>query len=111
MPNYKFYQTRHPDDKAHGGTPIIVNANTKHYESNSFCESYIQATTIVIADRSRSISVAAVYCSPKHNITKEEYMVFFSTLGRRFIAGAACDYNAKHHQWDSRLITPKGHQL
>lgn len=36
-------------------------------------------------------------------------MHFFQALGNRFIAGG--DYNAKHHQWGSRLITPKGRQL
>lgn len=96
MSNYKYYQTRHPDGKAHGGTAIIVKANIKHFESNSYCENHLQATTMVIGDRTGSITVAAVYCPPRYNITKEEYRTFFSILGKRFIAGG--DYNAKHHQ-------------
>jgi endonuclease/exonuclease/phosphatase family metal-dependent hydrolase len=33
----------------------------------------------------------------------------YNTLRHRFIAGG--DYNAKHTDWASRLITPRGHKL
>jgi len=36
-------------------------------------------------------------------------MQFFNSLGDYFIA--AGDYNAKHTQWGSRLVTPKEKQL
>lgn len=107
MPNYKYYQTKHPDGKAHGGTAIVVRANIRHYESNSFCSNHIQATTIMIQDRTGQLVVSVVYYPSKHTITKYEYITFLGTLGRRFIAGS--DYNAKHPQWGFRLT--KGRQL
>jgi hypothetical protein len=33
---------------------------------------------------------------------------FYVTLGHRFIAGG--DYNAKHTDWGSRIITPRGRE-
>ena len=45
----------------------------------------------------------------KTQFKKETYQQFFKTLGKRFIAGG--DFNAKHTDWGSRLITPKGRQL
>jgi hypothetical protein len=33
----------------------------------------------------------------------------YNTLGRRFIAGG--DYNAKHTDWGSRLISPRGRDV
>ncbi|XP_060828967.1 uncharacterized protein LOC132914147 [Bombus pascuorum] len=47
--------------------------------------------------------MSAVYCPPRHSISKED----FDNLGNRFIAGG--DYNTKHTQWGSRLITVRDH--
>ena len=45
----------------------------------------------------------------RHSIRKEDYIEFFETLFNRFLAGA--DYNAKHTNWGSKLISPQGRQL
>lgn len=53
--------------------------------------------------------MSAIYCPPKHKITEQQFHEFFESLGNRFISGG--DYNAKHHHWGSRVITPRGRQL
>lgn len=70
---------------------------------------FLQATTIRVHLSSYDLTIAAVYCPPRHNIKKDEFDDFFSTLGPKFIAGG--DYNSKHTSYGSRLITPKGRQL
>jgi hypothetical protein len=54
-------------------------------------------------------TVSAVYLPPKHTVKQVQLAAFYSTLGRRFIAGG--DYNAKHTDWGSKLITPRGREI
>lgn len=111
IPNYTVYNTNHPDQKAHGGTAIIIKTKIKHYELNKISEVYLQATNITIEDTSGSFTLSAIYCPPKFQIKKEIFINLFNQLGNRFIAGG--DYNAKHPWWGSRSSTPnpKGRQL
>ena len=55
------------------------------------------------------VQASAVYCPPRHSIAKENFDSLFDALGNRFLAGG--DYNAKHTQWGSRLITVRGKNL
>jgi endonuclease/exonuclease/phosphatase (EEP) superfamily protein YafD len=55
------------------------------------------------------ITITAVYLPPKHTVRKEQLEEFYATLGTRFIAGG--DYNAKHTNWGSRIITPRGREV
>ena len=55
------------------------------------------------------ITVAAVYCPPRHNLKQEQFEAFFLTLGPKFLAGG--DYNSKNVQWGSHLTTTKGREL
>jgi hypothetical protein len=55
------------------------------------------------------LTISAVYLPPKHAILQEQLEDFYATLRSRFIAGG--DYNAKHTDWVSRLITPRGRIL
>jgi len=50
----------------------------------------------------QNITLAAVYCPPRFTITEAQFMDYFNTLGKHFIA--ARDYNAKHTHWH-RLTT------
>ena len=50
-----------------------------------------------------------LYTALPDSIAKEDFDYFLDTLGNRFIAGG--DYNAKHTQWGSRLITVRGKNL
>jgi hypothetical protein len=54
-------------------------------------------------------TISAVYLPPKHTVKQEHLEDFYNTLGHRFIAGE--DYNAKHTDWGSRLITPRGREV
>jgi hypothetical protein len=74
------------------------------YEKN-----FLQATVIKVKLLPYELTIAAVYCPPRHNIKKEDYRNFFSTLGQKFIAGG--DYNSKNTLWGSRLTTTKGREL
>ena len=107
--NYTIYSTNHPDNKGHGGTAVIFKNNIKHHELNKYSKEHIQATTVAIEDKFGYMNISAVYCPPKYNNKREQYEMFFNTLGNRFIAGG--DFNAKHIQWGSRLTTTKGREL
>jgi len=109
IPGYKLCHTNHPDGSAHGGTAIIVKDTIKFYELLKYEEQAIQATSIKVQGILHEITVAAVYCPPRHNIKKEQFKTFFHTLGPRFIAGG--DYNSKNVLWGSRLTTTKGREL
>ena len=50
--------------------------------------------------------LTALYNPPRHNIKEDLYKSLFNQIGERFIIGG--DFNAI---WDSRLVTPKGHEL
>ena len=109
IPDYKVYDTKHPDGTAHGGTAVIIKDSIKHHETNKFQEAHLQATSVTVKEWGGPITISAVYCPPKHAIKQNQFEQFYTTLGHRFIAGG--DYNAKHPQWGSRLTTPKGREL
>ena len=104
---YSTYDTKHPSGRACGGTALLVRNNIKHYPMPEYRTEHIQATSIAITGS--NVVIASIYCPPRHNISKEQFVDFFSTLGTKFIV--AGDYNAKHTFWGSRLTTPKGRQL
>jgi hypothetical protein len=62
-----------------------------------------------VEDSTGPLTVSAVYLPPKHTVKQVQLAAFYSTLGRRFIAGG--DYNAKHTDWGSGLITPRGREI
>jgi hypothetical protein len=49
------------------------------------------------------LTISSVYLPPWHTVKQEQFEDFYKTLRRRFIAGG--DYNAKHTDWGSRLIS------
>jgi len=109
IPGYTLYHTMHPDDKAHGGTALIIRSSIKHYEIDKHQRDFLQATNVTIETWNGCITISAVYSLPKHVIRSEQYINFLETLGNRFIA--AGDYNAKHTQWGSRLTSPREREL
>ena len=68
LPNYAVYHTPHPDNKAHGGTAVIVRRNLKHHSGMAYSTEHIQATSIVLEDYMGEITITAVYSPSKHNI-------------------------------------------
>lgn len=109
IPNYSIYYTNHPAGTARGGTAVIIKNKIKHNEIVKYSERNLQATAVEVEDWNGKLILAAVYCPPNLTIKTEQFESYFGTLGHRFIAGG--DYNAKHHQWGSRLVTPRGRQL
>lgn len=109
VPNYVLYSTKHPDGTAHGGTAILVRRNIKHFVREKFKQEHLQATSIEIWCWGSPLTLASVYCPPKHKIKNSMFEDFFETLGQKFIA--AGDFNAKHQQWGSRLANPRGREL
>jgi hypothetical protein len=55
------------------------------------------------------LTISAVYLPPKYTVKQEKLQDFYNTLGRRFIAGG--HHNAKHTDWGSKLITPRGREV
>ena len=106
---YSIYETKHPDGTAHGGSAIIIRNSIKHHELQKHNTDYLQATSVSIEDWNGPITITALYCPPKHSISKKQYIKFYKSLGNRFLAGG--DYNAKHPHWGSRVETHKGKQL
>ena len=106
IPGYNFYDTKHPEGKACGGTGILIKSKIKHYRLREFSEIYLQSTPICILD---NLTVAAIYCPPKFALTEQQFTNFFKTLGTTFLA--AGDFNCKHTLWGSRLISPRGKKL
>jgi hypothetical protein len=94
IPKYKICHTTHPDGTAHGNTAILLKEPIQHYELLKCEEESIQATSTKVVGFPYEITIAAVYCPPRHNLKKEQFEIFFQTLGPKFIAGG--DYNSKH---------------
>lgn len=106
---YTLYDTKDPRDRACGGSAILIKSRLKHHQLCNYCEDYMQATNICIDESHRNLVISAIYCPPRHQISKDQFCNFYKSLGDRFMA--AGDYNAKHTYWGSRLITPKGRVL
>lgn len=107
---YKAYWTLHPSGRARGGTAILIKQNILHFQQEEIKEAFMQATIITINHGGAELSLGAIYCPPRHNIARNQYVSIFNKLGPRFIIGG--DYNVKHTAWGSRLITPgKGKEL
>jgi len=109
MPHYNTYYTNHPYGNAYGGAAVLVKQTISHYKLPKYEEDFLQATSIRVRIMPHKLTVNAVYSPPKYNLKKDHYALFFSTLGRRFMAGG--DYNSKHIAWGSRITTTKGREL
>jgi hypothetical protein len=64
---------------------------------------------VLVEDSVGLLTISAVYLPPRHTVKQEQFKDFYNILGGRFIAGG--DYNAKHTDWGSRLISFKGCEL
>lgn len=109
IPNYTIYNTNHPDGRARGGSAIIIKSSIKHHEKDKTILEYLQATSVEIKINHTILTITSLYCPPRYTVSKEMFVQFYRSLGNCFIAGG--DYNAKHTQWGSRIITPKGRSL
>lgn len=106
---YDLVKTNHPDNRAHGGSCILVRSSIKYEILEEIQENYVQATCIKIKSNYGDVIVSSLYFPPRYHVVNEQYNDFFNKLGNKFIAGG--DFNAKHPWWGSRLINPKGREL
>ena len=60
MKGYSFYQSMHPDGKAHGGSPILIS-KIQHHDSLHFSTQQIQSTNIIIDDWIGELQITAIY--------------------------------------------------
>lgn len=109
LKGYHVYSTNHPDGTSHAGSAIIIRNNIKHYVLPEYRKDHLQATTILIQEKIGELSVSAVYCPPRYNISDKNFDTFFNTLGTRFIVGG--DWNAKNTFWGSRTTQTRGRNL
>lgn len=106
---YTLYKNDHPNNKACGGTAILIKNRIKHHPINSTQTKEIQCTTICLMEMGGPINIAAVYCPPGGTVEKDQFDKFFKQLGNKFLA--AGDYNAKSPLWGSRITSPRGKHL
>jgi len=107
--NFAIYDTQHPDGTAHGGTAILIKNGIKHYLHGHYNLEHLQATSITVEDWVGPLTIAAIYCPPKHTTKAEQFRHFYTSLGHRFLAGGDC--NAKQTDWGSQLVAPTGREL
>ncbi len=48
--NYVVYDTKHPNNKGHGGSGILIRRGIKHHMHSTISKTYMQATSIVIEE-------------------------------------------------------------
>lgn len=103
---YNLFATNHPDNRAHGGSAILMKSNIKYECVDGIQTNSIQATCVKIFCDNAPTIISAIYCPPRFRLIAADFRNYFQNLGTKFIAGG--DYNAKHPWWGSRLINPKG---
>ncbi|VVC34750.1 Endonuclease/exonuclease/phosphatase [Cinara cedri] len=87
IPGYRIISTPHPDDTAHAGAGIIIRSSLQFQQEPPIQEDYIQAAVIKLIIKHIPITIASVYCPPKHKINLTQYEQFFIALGHYFIVG------------------------
>lgn len=107
--DYNVYHTIHPDNRARGGSAVIIRSCIKHYEEAKYSSYEIQATTITVAMTNQLLSLTSIYCPPRYAIEADQFVELLTQQRHSFIIGG--DFNAKHTHWGSRLITTKGRAL
>jgi hypothetical protein len=94
---------------ARGGSPVIIINNIKHLEEEKYVTCDIPATIVTVETSKQGLTVSAIYCPPRYNISANEFKTLFDKMNSRFIIGG--DFNAKHTHWGSMLITTRGRLL
>ncbi|KAE9522815.1 hypothetical protein AGLY_016777 [Aphis glycines] len=103
------FSTCHSDNTAHGGAAIIIRSSLQFTAAPSVDNDFLKAAIVNINLNHVPITVAAVYCFPKHKITPQQFDSFFNSLGHYFIVDG--DLNAKTQTWGCHSTNPKGRSL
>jgi exonuclease III len=65
---YNICLANHPDDKAHGGTAILIKSKIAYAEQLCYAKPELQATIIQVQGPHRNIKISSKYCPPRHNL-------------------------------------------
>lgn len=109
MRDYASYHAVHPSNAARGGSSVLIRKTIKHAEDVAIQLETMQVATVQIQSKGVKFSISAIYCAPRFNLLKEQYLELLRSMGTNYIIGG--DYNAKHTHWGSRLVNPKGRNL
>jgi hypothetical protein len=92
--------------KAEAPSSLNAPSNTIHFPAIIMISSRLP---VCPWNSTGPLTVSAADLPPNHTVKQVQLAAFYSTLGHRFIAGG--NYNAKHTDWGSRLITPRGREI
>ncbi len=107
--NYSVYLANHPTDVARGGSAVFIKDSLYHYDVGAYVTDSIQASIIAIHLADQLVHIGSIYCPPRCPPQESDFNELFQHLGPRWILGG--DFNAKHPNWGSRLISPRGRVL
>ena len=68
MKGYSFYQTMHPDEKAHVVLDILIKSKIQQHDSKHYWTQQVESTNIIIDDWIGELQILAIYTPPKHSI-------------------------------------------
>ena len=107
---YSCYHSIHPAERVRGGATIFIRENIKHFEDVKLEIETMQIVSLSVElNNYKKLRVAAIYCPPRHQLKKDDYLSMLNRMGSNFVIGG--DFNPKHTHWGSRLISPKGREL
>jgi endonuclease/exonuclease/phosphatase family metal-dependent hydrolase len=91
-----------------GGTAILVRRGIDHHAIPVQGLQYLEATAIQVTLANKPVKILAVYLSPTRPLIVSDLA---ACLGGGLPVLMAGDLNAKHVDWNSRLITTRGRLL
>jgi len=72
----------------------LIKNRIKHHFHKTFATNYLQATSINVQLGCHNLALAAVYFSPRFTISESQFIAYFNSLGKYFIA--------EREHWESR---------
>jgi Exonuclease III len=108
-PDYRTYNTR-GSNLIHGGTAVLVKSNIQHALIKIPMMLSLQARAIMVELNGLETVIGAVYQHPSKPFEEADYDTLIGLAkSKKFIFGG--DLNAKHTDWNSRLISSRGRKL
>jgi hypothetical protein len=106
LPKFTGYHSNYPAITARGESAMLIKNSINHHQLNNYSQDFLQATSMSVKDSFGLSTILTVYLPTKYTVRQEQLEDLYITLGCQCIARG--DYNAKHTDWGSRLITPRG---
>ncbi|KAF0762655.1 death-associated inhibitor of apoptosis 1-like, partial [Aphis craccivora] len=89
-----------------GSTDQVTVMSLSSLPLPNFQTAHTQSCAVTIIVNNITISVAAIYCLPKHTLSSNQFNIFFHTLRKNCIASD--DINFKHIKWGCRTTNSRG---